>query len=28
MIMVGSWILSVGMRYGGMYEFEFEDDDV
>jgi hypothetical protein len=28
MIMVGSWILNIGMRYGGMYEYEFEDDDV
>jgi hypothetical protein len=30
MIMIGSWILHIGMRYGGMYEYEygFEDDDV
>ena len=28
MIMVSSWILDIGMRYGGMYEVEFEDDDV
>jgi len=28
MIVIGSWILHIGMRYGGMYEYEFEDDDV
>ena len=28
MIVIGSWILHIGMRYGGVYEYEFEDDDV
>lgn len=28
MIMVGSWILHIGMHYGGMYEVEFDEDDV
>ena len=27
MIMIGSWFLHIGMRYGGMYEFEMGDEE-
>ena len=28
MLLIGSWFDHVGMRYGGMYEMEFDEDDV
>jgi hypothetical protein len=28
MILISSWFLHIGMKYGGVYEFEFEEDDV
>jgi hypothetical protein len=28
MIALGTWITTKGMRYGGMYEVEFDEDDV
>ena len=28
MLTLGTWFVSVGSKYGGLYEFEFEDDDV
>jgi hypothetical protein len=28
MLLIGSWFDHVGMRYGGMYEVEFDEDDV
>jgi hypothetical protein len=27
MIMISSWFLHIGMRYGGLYEMEFEEED-
>jgi hypothetical protein len=28
MLLIGSWFDQVGMRYGGLYEVEFDEDDV
>ena len=28
MLTIGQWFMNIGIRYGGLYEFEFEDDDV
>lgn len=28
MLLIGSWFTAVGMRYGGLYEVEFDEDDV
>ena len=27
MLTLGTWFVSVGSKYGGLYEFEFEEDD-
>ena len=27
MLTIGTWFVSVGSNYGGLYEFEFEEDD-
>jgi hypothetical protein len=28
MLLIGSWFTAIGIRYGGLYEMEFEEDDV
>jgi hypothetical protein len=28
MLTIGQWFMNIGIRYGGLYEVEFEDDDV
>lgn len=28
MLLIGSWFNEVGIRYGGLYEVEFDEDDV
>ena len=29
MLTIGQWFMNIGIRYGGLYEFEFEEyDDV
>lgn len=27
MLTIGQWFMDIGIRYGGLYEFEFEEDD-
>jgi len=28
MLLIGSWFTTIGLRYGGVYELEFDEDDV
>jgi len=27
MLLIGNWFDNIGMRYGGLYEYEFDDED-